>query len=86
MNKMTLLGILLFITFGVYGQIYKWVDDQGVIHFSDHPHQGSQTVTLPEVQSYSAPTPQHLLHRLMAKQIRRENKQQVMMQHMNILN
>ena len=38
-----------------YGQVYKWTDSQGVIHFSDKPHEGSETVKLPEAQTYSAP-------------------------------
>jgi hypothetical protein len=40
-----------------YAQIYKWTDSQGVVHFSDSPHPGSQTVDNPEVQSFSSPVP-----------------------------
>ncbi|WP_131779642.1 DUF4124 domain-containing protein [Legionella bozemanae] len=38
-------------------QIYKWTDSQGNVHFSDTPRQGAKTVTIPETQSFSSPTP-----------------------------
>lgn len=38
-------------------QIYKWTDSQGNVHFSDTPRKGAETVTIPETQSFSSPTP-----------------------------
>ncbi|KTD41119.1 DUF4124 domain-containing protein [Legionella parisiensis] len=38
-------------------QIYKWTDSKGNVHFSDTPRQGAITVTIPETQSFSSPTP-----------------------------
>lgn len=35
--------------------IYKWVDDQGVTHFSDQPFPGAQKVHVDEAQSYTSP-------------------------------
>ena len=34
---------------------YRWVDAQGVVHYSDTPQPGAQQVTLPPAQTYSAP-------------------------------
>ena len=40
---------------------YRWVDPQGVVHYSDTPQPGSQQVQIPPVQTYratpAAPTP-----------------------------
>ena len=32
--------------------IYKWVDENGVVHYSDQPHQNAQKVDVPAVQTY----------------------------------
>lgn len=34
---------------------YRWVDENGVIHFSDRPHPGAERIELGEVQTFSAP-------------------------------
>ncbi len=36
--------------------IYKWVDAQGNVHYSDHPRPGSQKVQLPRTQTYTPPS------------------------------
>ncbi len=36
--------------------IYRWVDAQGNVHYSDHPHPGSQKVRLPRTQTYAPPS------------------------------
>jgi Domain of unknown function (DUF4124) len=53
----TLLFTLLFIacTVAAAGTVYKWVDDDGVVHFSDQPHENAQKVELKAPQTYSAP-------------------------------
>jgi hypothetical protein len=33
--------------------IYKWVDAQGVVHYSDQPHPGAEKLELGEIQTYS---------------------------------
>jgi len=35
--------------------IYKWVDENGVTHYSDQPHENAQKVTVTAPQTYSAP-------------------------------
>jgi hypothetical protein len=35
--------------------LYKWVDEQGVVHYSDKPHEGAVKLKLPPAQTYKAP-------------------------------
>jgi hypothetical protein len=35
--------------------VYKWVDENGVTHYSDQPHENAEKVQLTEPQTYSAP-------------------------------
>ncbi len=37
------------------GTVYKWVDENGVTHYSDQPHENAAKVDLHEPQTYSAP-------------------------------
>ena len=37
------------------GSVYKWVDENGVTHYSDQPHENAQKVELKAPQTYSAP-------------------------------
>ena len=45
------------------GPVYRWVDENGVVHYSDQPHPNSQKVQVAPVQTYKsthineAPTP-----------------------------
>ena len=39
----------------VAATVYKWVDENGVVHYSDQPHQNAQKVELKAPQTYSAP-------------------------------
>ena len=39
----------------VAGTVYKWVDENGVIHYSDQPHENAEKVQLKALQTYSAP-------------------------------
>ena len=36
-------------------EIYKWVDEDGVVHFSDQPRAGAERVTLPKANTIPAP-------------------------------
>jgi Domain of unknown function (DUF4124) len=36
--------------------VYKWVDENGVTHYSDQPHPGAQKIQLQAVQTYKAPS------------------------------
>jgi hypothetical protein len=49
----TLLSIAC--TAAIAGTVYKWVDEDGVTHFSDQPHENAQKVQLAAPQTYSAP-------------------------------
>lgn len=35
--------------------VYKWVDDNGVVHYSDQPHENAEKVPLKAPQTYTAP-------------------------------
>jgi hypothetical protein len=35
--------------------IYKWVDEDGIVHYSDQPHENAEKVQLKAAQTYSAP-------------------------------
>lgn len=35
--------------------VYKWVDENGVTHYSDQPNPGAQKVTVAPAQTYAAP-------------------------------
>jgi hypothetical protein len=37
--------------------IYKWVDSQGIVHYGDQPHAGSEQIKPAQVQGYSPPNP-----------------------------
>ena len=36
---------------------YRWVDAQGVVHYSDKPQPGAEKVDLPAAQTYQSPPP-----------------------------
>jgi hypothetical protein len=35
--------------------VYKWVDENGVVHFSDQPHENAEKVQVAAPQTYKAP-------------------------------
>ncbi len=37
------------------GTAYRWVDDDGVVHFSDRPHEGAEEVRLGQPPGFSSP-------------------------------
>ena len=51
-----LIGILaLLFTLPVEADIYRWVDSNGEVHFSDQPRTGAEKLNLPSAQTYSPP-------------------------------
>jgi len=36
--------------------VYKWVDAQGNVHYTDHPRPGAEKVQLPKTQTYKPPS------------------------------
>jgi hypothetical protein len=54
----TLLFTLLSVmsaTLALAATVYKWVDDNGVVHYSDQPHENSEKIQVQAPQTYSAP-------------------------------
>ncbi len=53
--------VSLLASLAVAGTVYKWVDENGVVHYSDQPHSEAKKVEVPAVQTYkgeaSVPTP-----------------------------
>ena len=50
--------VLVFSATALAGQIYKWVDDQGVTHFDARPPEGKPSVSVsPAAPAPSSPTP-----------------------------
>jgi hypothetical protein len=55
MKRIGVVVSLAFIACASFAQVYKWTDSQGVIHFSDTPHSGAETIDTIQTQSYSSP-------------------------------
>lgn len=53
--RVFILLVVLLAGVGASAEVYRWVDEDGLIHFSDRPHEGAETVVLPQAQSFSAP-------------------------------
>src|ERR1700760_492271 len=49
-----LFTLLWMSTAATAATVYKWVDDDGVTHFSDQPHENAQKLELKAPQTYSA--------------------------------
>ena len=61
MLKRLLFGFAaLAIAGAVFGQAYKWVDEDGIVHYSDRPHEGAERIELPtstrSTRSIATPT------------------------------
>lgn len=51
-----LLGLILSLGLAQADAVYKWVDAQGNVHYSDHPRPGAEKVQLPKTQTYQPPS------------------------------
>jgi hypothetical protein len=49
----TLLSVACAVAFSA--TVYRWVDENGVTHYSDQPHENAEKVTISAAQTYSAP-------------------------------
>jgi hypothetical protein len=47
--------MLMSCTAAFAATVYKWVDESGVTHYSDQPHENAQKLELKAPQTYSAP-------------------------------
>src|SRR5204863_7851992 len=52
MRRRLLTVISLLASLAVAGTVYKWVDENGVVHYSDQPHPEAQKVDVPPAQTY----------------------------------
>ncbi len=52
-SRTIFLTVALFLAGGVMAQAYRWVDADGVVHFSDTPHPGAEEIVLPEANTVS---------------------------------
>jgi hypothetical protein len=50
-----LVALILSVGFAQADTVYRWVDAQGNVHYSDHPHPGASKVLLPQTQTYAPP-------------------------------
>ena len=55
--KYKILSILLLITLGVSAEVYRSVDENGNVVFTDKPSPGAETIDLEDVQTINVPPP-----------------------------
>jgi hypothetical protein len=55
MRKFLFTLMYLSCTVATAATVYKWVDENGVTHFSDQPHENAQKVELKAPQTFTAP-------------------------------
>lgn len=57
--KMLAAALILLTTLAyAEGETYRWVDERGVVHFSDRPHPGAELIQLRPAQGFAAPAAQ----------------------------
>jgi hypothetical protein len=56
MATRTILGLAALLVAGVaMAQAYRWVDENGVVHYSDRPEAGAEQIVLPEPNTINVP-------------------------------
>lgn len=55
MRWMWMALLLVFATVAGAGEMWRWVDERGIVHYSDRPHPGAERVDMEPAQSYTAP-------------------------------
>lgn len=55
--RIFMLLIALIPTVLVAAEVYRWVDDDGTVHYSDRPQEGAEVVVIEEAQTFSTPAP-----------------------------
>lgn len=53
--RILILLIVLIPSVLVAAEVYRWVDDDGTVHYSDRPQEGAETVIIREAQTFSTP-------------------------------
>lgn len=58
MSRRIYIGVgLLLASSLALAQVYRWVDKDGVVHYSDQPHPGAEEVELQSAPTINMPTP-----------------------------
>lgn len=55
MRWIWMLMLLCLSTGAAANDMWRWVDERGIVHYSDRPHPGAERVDLGPAQSYTAP-------------------------------
>jgi hypothetical protein len=55
MRWMCMALLLMFSAVATASELWRWVDERGIVHYSDRPHPGAERVELAPAQSYTAP-------------------------------
>jgi len=55
MRWMWMLLLLLFAAGAAGSEMWRWVDADGVVHYSDRPHPGAERVDMGRAQTFTAP-------------------------------
>ena len=64
MLKRTFIAFITILAAGVVmAQAYRWVDDNGVVHYSDRPQEGAERIELPQSSTRRAPAPARTVSR-----------------------
>ncbi|MCW8846033.1 MAG: DUF4124 domain-containing protein [Gammaproteobacteria bacterium] len=51
--------VILALALPAFASTYRWVDEDGVVHYSDKPHEGAEQIELTGAQGYTpVPVPQ----------------------------
>lgn len=56
-KRLFLLLASLLVATSALAQAYRWVDDQGVVHYSDRPEPGAESIVLPRSNTTSVRRP-----------------------------
>ena len=54
-NRLFIVFVLVCATGLAYAQAYRWVDENGVVHYSDRPQAGAEEIELPDSNRSSRP-------------------------------
>lgn len=53
--RILILMLLAVSSIAAADEVYRWVDKDGQVHYSDRPHEGAEIVTLSKAQTFSMP-------------------------------
>lgn len=54
-TRSILLLMALLVSAAAIADVYKWTDEDGVVHYSDQPHPGAERIQISGTNTYSAP-------------------------------